>query len=100
MTCEKWPKFKEIGTKNIKLANVVAKEKNPSTNPAAIYLHKINKNMYKTRLQRDFLMQQMGQSDRAFLLTSKWCPQGVVCPYPGIKSLKNVYKIRPQRAFF
>ena len=24
---EKWPKFKEIGTKNIKLANVVAKEK-------------------------------------------------------------------------
>ena len=24
---KKWPKFKEIGTKNIKLANVVAKEK-------------------------------------------------------------------------
>ena len=31
VTCEKvakkWPKFKEIGTKNIKLANMVAKEK-------------------------------------------------------------------------
>ena len=31
MTCEnrgdKWPKFKEIGTKKIKLAKVVAKEK-------------------------------------------------------------------------
>ena len=27
MTCEKWPKFKEIGTKNIELAKVVVKEK-------------------------------------------------------------------------
>ena len=27
VTCEKWPKFKEIGTKNIKLANMVAKDK-------------------------------------------------------------------------
>ena len=38
MTCEKsgekWPKFKEIGTQKIKLAKVVAKEKeNPSMNP-------------------------------------------------------------------
>ena len=27
MTYDKWPKFKEIGTKKIKLAKVVAKEK-------------------------------------------------------------------------
>ena len=39
-----------------------------------------------------------GQSDKGFLLTSKVCPQGVVCPFPGAiyvyKIIKNVYKIR------
>ena len=37
------------------------------------------------------------QSDKGFLLTSKVCPQGVVCPCPGAiyiyKIIKNVYKI-------
>ena len=39
-----------------------------------------------------------GQSDKGFLLTSKVCPQGVVCPCPRAvyiyKIIKNVYKIR------
>ena len=39
-----------------------------------------------------------GQSDKGFLLTSKVCPQGVVCSCPGAiyiyKIIKNVYKIR------
>ena len=39
-----------------------------------------------------------GQSDKCCLLTSKLCPQGVVCPCPGAiymyKIIKNVYKIR------
>ena len=38
MTCDKWPKFKEIGTKKIKLVKVVAKvKKNPGANPAMEY---------------------------------------------------------------
>ena len=41
-----------------------------------------------------------GQSDKAFLLTSGFCPQRVVCPCPGAiymwKNIKNVYKIRIQ----
>ena len=39
-----------------------------------------------------------GQSDKGFLLTSKVCPQGVVCPCSRAiyiyKTIKNVYKIR------
>ena len=35
-----------------------------------------------------------GQSDKAFLLTSKFCPQGTC----GI-TLKNMYKIRVERDF-
>ena len=35
------------------------------------------------------------QSDKMFLLTSKFCPQGVVSPCPGpIYDMNNVYKIR------
>ena len=37
-----------------------------------------------------------GPSDKGFLLTSKVCPQGFFCPYPGAiymyKIIKNVYK--------
>ena len=43
-------------------------------------------------------------SHKLFLLTSKFCPQGVVCPCPGlyacIKAWTNMYKIRVQRDFF
>ena len=45
-----------------------------------------------------------GQSDKAFLLTSKFCPEGVVCPAPGLytcgKTLKNMYKIKVERDLF
>ena len=45
-----------------------------------------------------------GQSDKAFLLTSKFCPQGVVYPCPGAiymwKNIKNMYKIRVERDLF
>ena len=38
----------------------------------------------KMRLQRDFFkLATNEQSDKAFLLTSKFCPQGVVCTSPG-----------------
>ena len=44
------------------------------------------------------------RSGKGFLLASKVCPQGVfyICPglYTGIKSLKNVYKIRFRRDHF
>ena len=67
---------------------------------------KTRKIMYKIRIQRHFFkLATNGQSDKAFLLTSGFCPQRVVCPYPGDilqcgKTLKNVYKIRIQRDLF
>ena len=40
--------------------------------------------MYKIRLLRYFFkLATIGQSDKAFLLTSEFCPQKVVCPCPG-----------------
>ena len=50
--------------------------------------------MYKIRLQRYFLkLATNGQSDKAFLLTSRFCPQRVVCPCPGaIYMSKNIKK--------
>ena len=57
--------------------------------------------MYKVRLQRYLLkLATNWQSDKAFLLTSGFCPQRVVCPWPGAIylwiNIKNVYKIRIQ----
>ena len=42
------------------------------------------------------------RSDKKFLLTSKLCPLGAVCPYPGavLNHEKKMYKIRLQRDFF
>ena len=58
------------------------------------------KNVDKIGLQSNFFFKPAtnGQSDKGFLLTSKVCPQGIVCPCPGpiciYKIIKNVYKIR------
>ena len=41
-----------------------------------------------------------GRSDKGILLTSKVCPQGVFCPCPRYKIIKNVYKIRFRRDHF
>ena len=39
--------------------------------------------LYKVRLQGDFLkLATYDWSDKRFLLTSKFCPQGVVSPFP------------------
>ena len=50
--------------------------------------------MYKIRLQRYFFkLATNGQGDNAFLLTSAFCPQRVVCPCPGaIYMWKNIKK--------
>ena len=65
--------------------------------------------MYKIRFRRDHFetcniwakrkgLSVVIKSDKSCLLTSKVCPQGVVCPCPGAiyiyKIIKNVYKIR------
>ena len=42
---------------------------------------KLLKNMYKISLQRDFVTND--QSDKIFLLTSKFCPLGGCLPLPG-----------------
>ena len=60
--------------------------------PGAIYMYKImEKQLYKIRLQRDFLkLVANEQSDKRFLLTSKFCPLGLSAPdlqlYTCIKS--------------
>ena len=45
-----------------------------------------------------------GQSDKAFLLTSNFCTQGLSIPALGLytcgKTLKNMYKIRDERDLF
>ena len=51
-----------------------------------------------------FKLATNGQSDKGCLLTSKVCPQRVVCPCPEAihmyKIIKNVYKIRFRRDYF
>ena len=45
---------------------------------------KHEKDVYKIGFLSNFFKPEMnGQSDKGFLLTSKVCPQGVVCPCPG-----------------
>ena len=61
--------------------------------------------LYKIRLQRDFLkLATNDRSDKMFLLTSKFRPQGVVSPCPWAiyvyKIMKKMYKIRLQRIVF
>ena len=69
--------------------------------PARGYTHMVkDEKMYiKSDSKANFFKPATnGQSDKGFLLTSKVCPQGVVCPCPGAiyiyKIIKNVYKIR------
>ena len=67
--------------------------------PGAIYMYKIIKKYVQNHFEEIILkLLTYGQSDKGFLLTSKFCPQGVVCPYAGaiyctcIKSLKMCLK--------
>ena len=66
---------------------------------------KSRKTLYKIRLQRDFFkLATNDRSDKMFLLTSKFRPQGVVCPCSGVIYMykimkKKLYKIRLQRDF-
>ena len=69
-------------------------------------MYKIIKKMYKIRLQRDFFLKLAtnNRSDKMFLLTSKFRPQGVVSPCPGAIYMykimkKKMYKISLQRDF-
>ena len=61
--------------------------------------------MYKIRLQKIFLkLATNDRSDKMFLLTSKFHPEGVVRPCLGAiymyKVIKKLYKIRLERDFF
>ena len=64
------------------------------------------KQLYKIRLQRDYFFKLATNdlSDKMFLLTSKFRPQGAVSPCPGsiymYKIMKKMHKIRLQRDFF
>ena len=55
--------------------------------PARGYLHMVKheKNVYKIGTSKQFFFKPAtnGQSDKGLLLSSKVCPQGVVCPCPG-----------------
>ena len=68
--------------------------------PRAIYIIVKHEKMYiKLDFKAIFFKPATnGQSDKGFLLTSKFCLQGVVCPCPGAiylyEIIKNVCKIR------
>ena len=60
--------------------------------PGAIYMYKIMKNMYKIQTSKFSFLKLVAndRSDKRFLLTSKFCPQGLYAPdlrlYTFIKS--------------
>ena len=59
----------------------------------------------ETTVIYDLTLATDDRSDKKFLLTSKLCPLGAVCPLPRgyytcFKSGKKLYKIRLQRDFF
>ena len=66
--------------------------------PGAIHMvrHEKKKMYIKSDFKAFFKPATNGQSDKGFLLTSKVCPQGVVCPCLGAiyiyKIIKNVYQ--------
>ena len=74
--------------------------------PGAIYMWKNIKKMCITSEFKEICLKLVtnGQNNKSFLLTSKVCPQGDFCPYPGAiyiyNIIKNVYKIRFQRDHF
>ena len=70
-------------------------------------MYKIMKKLYKIRLQRDFFFKLAtnDRSDKMFLFTLKFRPQGDVSPCPGAIYMykimrKKLYKIRLQRDVF
>ena len=59
---------------------------NGLSSPAWGYIHvkKTRKNGKKSDFKEIvFKLATNGQSDKEFLMTSKFCPQGLVCPCPG-----------------
>ena len=75
--------------------------------PGAVYMYKsMEKYVLNQSSKRfSFKLATNGQSDKAFLMTSKFCPQRVVRPCPGAiymyKIIKKcLYKIRLQRDIF
>ena len=70
------------------------------------YIHELNdeKKCIKSDFKEIFFkLATIDRSDKMFLLTSKFHPQGVVSPCPGAiymnKIMKKMYKIRLQRDF-
>ena len=100
-TCNKWAKWQGL---SVDIRILSTKVVCPC--PGAIYMWKnIKKCLYNQNSKRFvWNLQQMVESDKGFLLTSKCCPQGVFCPCPGAiymyKIIKNVYKIRFRRDHF
>ena len=80
-TCNKWMKWQDILLTS-KLCPLWAVC--PSPSPSTIYLYKNHeKKLYKIRLQRDFFETcNKWPKWQDVLLTSKFRPQGVVCPWP------------------
>ena len=100
-TCNKWPKWQDLPV-DIKISSLRGCQPLPR---GYIYMYKIMKKMHIIRLQRDFFkLVANDQSDKRFLLTSKFRPLGLSAPdlwlYTFIKSWKDVYKVRGWRDSF
>ena len=101
-TLSKWPKWQEVSV-DIK---ILSPGELSAPDPWLYTFIKSCNGVYKIRGWEIVLkLATNDQSDEVFLLTSKFWPQCVVCPYRGYihiqyKIMKNVHKIRGQRYFF
>ena len=91
-TSNRWPKWQEV---SVDIKTLSPGGCMPPV-PGLYTCIKSWKTLYKIRLQRDFLkLASNDQSDKMFLLTSKFRPQGVFSPCPGAIYM-YMYKILPQ----
>ena len=88
-TCNKWMKWQDISV-DLKLLSLGA----VCPCPGAIYMYKImKKNCIKSDFKEFFFkLATNDQSDKMFLLTSKFRPQGVVSPCPGAIYMYKIMK--------
>ena len=95
-TCNIWAKRKGLSVV-IKIFLVSSKFQMDCL-PVAIYIWWNMKKMYiKSDFKAIFFKPATnGQSDKGFLLTSKVCPQGVVCPCPGAIYMYKALKYIPE----
>ena len=88
-TCNKWPKWQDVPD-DIKISSL----RSCPPCPGAIYMYKIMKKKCITSDFKEIFFKLVANewSDKTFLLTSKLCPLGAVCPCPGAIYMYKIVK--------